>query len=93
MLEFIKMFGIGVLYTLLSPVILTVFALFMVYTLGNYLVCEVINFSGYFMGKRFTAQTRLEKEFEKKKKDSEQEEVEIHVQAEESKVEDGDFDA
>lgn len=90
MLEFIKMFGVGVLYTLLSPFIAALFALFLVYALVNYLVCEIINLSGYFMGKRFTAETKLEKDFEKKKK-LEEAGVSVEVEAEESIVEDGDF--
>ena len=89
MLEFIKMFGIGVLYTLLSPFIAAVFALFLVYALVNYFVCEIINLSGYFMGKKFTAETKLEKDFEKKKKLSEDESS--GIETDESIVEDGDF--
>ena len=61
MLEFIKMFGLGVLYTVLSPVFLLVFLLFVVYSLFNYLVFEVINVIGFFAGKRFTEETDLDK--------------------------------
>ncbi|MBR3891299.1 MAG: hypothetical protein IKJ30_04420 [Bacilli bacterium] len=67
MLEFIKMFGLGVLYTVLSPVFLLVFLLFVVYSLFNYLVFEVINVIGFFAGKRFTEETDLDKKLKKMK--------------------------
>ena len=53
MLEFIKMFGMGIVYTILSPFILAFFLLFVVYSLFNYLVCEFIYLGGFFLGKRF----------------------------------------
>ena len=60
MLEFIKMFGLGVLYTLLFPFIVVIFALFFVYVLGNYLVLEAINVCGFFFGYTFTTETELD---------------------------------
>ena len=69
MLEFIKMFGLGIFYTILSPIILLFFLLCVVYTIGNYLVCEVIYLSGFFMGKRFSEHTALDKKLEKMKKE------------------------
>ena len=65
MLEFVKMFGLGVLYTVLSPVFLLIFLLFVVYSLFNYLVFEVINIIGFFAGKRFTEETELDKKLKK----------------------------
>lgn len=67
MLEFIKMFGMGILYTILSPVILVIFVVFLVYSLFNYLACEAINFSGFFLGKKFSAETELDKKCKKLK--------------------------
>lgn len=61
MLEFIKMFGLGILYTVLFPLIVVIFALYMIYTLGNYLVLEVINLVGFFFGYSFSVETELEK--------------------------------
>jgi len=69
MLEFIKMFGLGILYTILSPIILLFFLLFVLYTVGNYLICEVIYLCGFFMGKRFSELTALDKKLEKIKKE------------------------
>lgn len=92
MLEFIKMFGMGIMYTILSPFILAFFALFLVYSLFNYFVCEVINLSGYFLGKRFTAQTVLDKEYSKIQKEKD----EIRGVVKESEVvsnEGGDYNA
>jgi len=61
MLEFIKMFGLGILYTILSPVFLLVFVLFVLFALGNYFVLEVMNLVGFFAGKRFSVETELDK--------------------------------
>ena len=60
MLEFIKMFGLGILYTIASPILLVVFLLFVVVSLINYLIQEVIYLVGFFMGKKYTTQTPLE---------------------------------
>lgn len=72
MLEFIKMFGMGILYTILSPVILAFFLLFVVYSVLNYLVCEVIYLGGFFLGRRFDDKTELEKRYLKLKKEREE---------------------
>jgi hypothetical protein len=90
MLEFIKMFGMGIFYTIISPIVLVFFALFLIYSLFNYLVCEAINLSGFFFGKRFTAQTTLDKECNKIKKEKE---VSLATTANSEEVvnEDGDF--
>jgi len=61
MLEFIKMFGLGMLYTLLLPFIVVIFALYLVYVFCNYLVLEVINIFGFFFGYTFSTETELEK--------------------------------
>ena len=65
MLEFIKMFGLGILYTVLSPVILAIFLLFILYAFFNYLVFEVINIVGFFAGKRLSEETELDKKLKK----------------------------
>ena len=67
MLEFIKMFGLGVLYTVLSPIILLSFVLFLLFALGNYVVFEIINLVGFFAGKRFSEETELDKKLAKMK--------------------------
>lgn len=82
MLEFIKMFGLGIIYTVLSPLILAFFLLFVIYSLFNYLVCECINLGGFFLGKRFTEETELDKQYKKMKKAKE----EAKKLAEEKKV-------
>ena len=61
MLEFIKMFGLGVLYTLLFPFITIIFALYIVYVFFNYLVLECVNLFGFFFGYTFTVETELDK--------------------------------
>lgn len=69
MLEFIKMFGLGILYTILFPFIVAIFALYLVYVVGNYLVLEAINFFGFFFGYTFTTETELEKKLVKMKEE------------------------
>lgn len=61
MLEFIKMFGLGILYTILFPLIMAVFALSLVYVFCNYIVNECIHFFGFFFGYTFSVETELEK--------------------------------
>lgn len=68
MLEFIKMFGLGILYTILFPFILVIFVLYLGYVLVNYLVLEMINFFGFFFGYTFTPETALEKKLHLMKK-------------------------
>ena len=70
MLEFIKMFGLGILYTILFPFIVAIFALYLVYVIGNYLVLETINFCGFFFGYTFTTETELEKKLAEMKESS-----------------------
>lgn len=64
MLEFIKMFGLGIMYTLFFPLIVAIFAIYIVYVFFNYLVLEIINIFGFFFGYNFTAETELEKKLE-----------------------------
>ena len=67
MLEFIKMFGLGILYTLLLPFIIAIFICYIIYVFFNYLVLEAINLFGFFFGYTFTTETELEKKLESMK--------------------------
>lgn len=69
MLEFIKMFGLGIVYTILFPVLVVIFAVYLVYVLCNYLVIEIYNCVSYFFGYTFTTETKLEKELTKIKEE------------------------
>ena len=92
MLEFIKMFGLGIFYTIISPVILAIFALFVGYSLVNYLLCEVINLSGFFFGKRFVVETNLEKTMTKLKNKNRELSESSEEQKNVSEIEVGDLD-
>ena len=70
MLEFIKMFGLGMLYTILFPFILVIFAGYLVYVFGSYLVMESITFFGYFFGYTFSEEKELEKKLREMKEES-----------------------
>ena len=87
MLEFIKMFGLGIIYTLVFPVLVVIFSGFVVFTFINYLVKEVVNFFGFFMGYSFTVETELEQQLEKMREEK------SHRNAENDVVGSGDFEA
>ena len=67
MLEFIKMFGLGILYTLLLPFIVVFFALSLVFVFANYLVLESKTLFGFFFGYTFTTDTELEEKLQEMK--------------------------
>lgn len=69
MLEFIKMFGLGIVYTLLSPIFALILLVVIAYSVVNYLVLEVINLSGFFFGRRVVAETKLDKQLKLSKEE------------------------
>ena len=77
MLEFIKMFGLGILYTILFPVIVLIFALYLVYIFLNYLVMESISIFGFFFGYTFSEETKLEQELSKMKEEGTKKEKDV----------------
>ena len=76
MLEFIKMFGLGILYTILFPFIVLIFALYLVCVFVNYLVMESITIFGFFFGYTFTVETELERKLNEMKESAEKSMVE-----------------
>ena len=79
MLEFIKMFGLGILYTILFPFIVLIFALYLLYVFCNYIVVECITIFGFFFGYTFTTETELEKKLREIKEGREKEKEEVHT--------------
>ena len=73
MLEFIKMFGLGILYTILFPFIVLIFGAYLVYACVNYVVLEFMAIIGFFFGYTFTAETELERKLNEMKEHSEKE--------------------
>ena len=73
MLEFIKMFGLGVLYTIAFPVIVVVFAIYLVYAFCNYLVMESVTLFGFFFGYTFSTETELERVLRERKEEESEE--------------------
>lgn len=71
MLEFIKMFGLGILYTILFPFIVLIFAAYLVYVFFNYLVVECLTIFGFFFGYTFTVETELERRLREIKENNE----------------------
>ena len=67
MLEFIKMFGLWILYTIAFPVVVVVFAVYLVYAFCNYLVMESITLFGFFFGYTFSTETDVERVLREKK--------------------------
>ena len=71
MLEFIKMFGLGILYTILFPFVVLIFSLYLVYVFVNYLVIECLTLFGFFFGYTFTVETDLERQLREMKEENE----------------------
>jgi len=67
MVEFLRLFGQGVFFTLISPFLALIWALGVVYTLLNYIIYGIKNFSSFFVGKPLNTPDRLEIELEEKK--------------------------
>lgn len=61
------MFGLGIVYTILLPFVVVYFAIFLVYTFVNYLVCEVYTAVSFFFGGGCSLETKLDKELIKKR--------------------------
>lgn len=80
MLEFIKMFGLGVLYTILFPFLVIIFAAFLVYVFADYLFLEVKTLVGFFFGYTFTTETELELKLKEMKEEKEEHSEEALVQ-------------
>lgn len=77
MLEFIKMFGLGILYAILFPFIVLIFALYLVYVFVNYLVIECLTLFGFFFGYTFTVETELERKLREIKENNEKSKEEV----------------
>ena len=94
MLEFIKMFGLGVLYTIAFPVVVVVFAIYLVYAFFNYLVMESITLFGFFFGYTFSTETETERVLREKKEEVEEKNTKVvyeyNVSDEEEVVEGSD---
>lgn len=67
MVEFLRLFGQGVFFTLISPILAAIWLLGVVYTFLNYIIYEIKNFSRFFVGKPLTAPDKFEIEVEEKK--------------------------
>ncbi len=67
MVEFLRLFGQGVFFTLISPILALIWLLGVVYTLLNYIIYEIKNFSSFFVGKPLNTPNKLEIELEEKK--------------------------
>ena len=74
MLEFIKMFGLGILYTILFPFIVLFFGVYLVYVFVNYLVIESLTLFGFFFGYTFTTETKLERKLREMKESNDKKE-------------------
>ena len=69
MVEFLRLFGQGVFFTLISPFLAAVWLLGVAYSILNYIVYEIKNISSFFVGKPLNAPHPLETELEEKKAD------------------------
>lgn len=67
MVEFLRLFGQGVFFTLISPFLALVLLLGVVYNFLNYIIFEIKNFSSFFVGKPLDTPNQLELELEERK--------------------------
>ena len=67
MIEFAKAFGRGLGYVLLSPLLLVLFAGYMLYALLCYLVLELVSFALFFYGKNFKLEDAQTQKLRQKK--------------------------
>lgn len=65
MLSILKTFGLGLLYTLLSPFIALILALYFIYTFLAFIVMFLINIFKFFKGKSITDKLPIDVEAEK----------------------------
>lgn len=52
--EFFKTFGQGILYVLISPILLVIFALYLVYAIIVYFVMEIASIIYFFSGRNIS---------------------------------------
>ncbi|MBE6124042.1 MAG: hypothetical protein E7184_00665 [Erysipelotrichaceae bacterium] len=71
MLEFLRMFGQGVFYTIISPILFAIWAVHVVFVLIVTLVYEVKNILLFFTGRTLKSKDSLEKEMEVRKQQAE----------------------
>ena len=67
MVEFLRLFGQGVFFTIISPILAAIWLLGVVYNLLNYIIFEIKNISSLFVGKPLDAPNDLEIELEARK--------------------------
>ena len=65
MLSILKTFGLGLLYTVLSPFIVLILALYFVYTFITFIIMFFINIFKFFKGKSITDKLPIDIEAEK----------------------------
>ena len=65
MLSILKTFGLGLLYTVLSPFIVFILALYFVYTFITFIIMFFINIFKFFKGKSITDKLPIDIEAEK----------------------------
>ena len=65
MLSILKTFGLGLLYTVLSPFILLILALYFIYTFLAFIIMFFINIFKFFKGKSITDKLPIDIEAEK----------------------------
>lgn len=71
MVEFLRLFGQGIFFTLISPFLALVLLLGVTYNFLNYIVFEIKNFSSFFVGKPLDAPNALEAQLEERKAEEE----------------------
>lgn len=71
MLEFLRMFGQGVLYTIISPILFAIWAVHVVFVLFVTIFYEAKNILLFFTGRTLKSKDSLERKLDEKKKQAE----------------------
>lgn len=71
MVEFLRLFGQGIFFTLISPFLALILLLGVTYNFLNYIIFEIKNFSSFFVGKPLDTPNALEAQLEERKAEEE----------------------
>ena len=67
MVEFLRLFGQGVFFTIISPILAAIWLLGVAYNLINYIIFEIKNISSFFVGRPLNAPNDFEIALEERK--------------------------
>lgn len=55
MLDFLKTFGQGILFVIISPILAVIFAFYLIYAFFTYVILEILSLLLFFRGKNYNS--------------------------------------